>query len=107
MTTDLNTAADIRHPRPAATFLGSLAEVYQDLFQQAELFHSNQVADGVSGQPITFLATMREEFAATAETLRNAQQRAHEHCDHIAATVGSDESLLGTQDGGYADTTQL
>ncbi len=101
------TGDDIRNPHGAAVFLSDLAAVFGDLTAQAELFRSNQIADGVSGAPIGFLAAMEDRWAAVASALGSAADRAYDHCNRVAETVGSDDSLAGTQTGGYADVAAL
>lgn len=99
--------ADVDNPRAAATFAGGLAAVLGDMSHEAGQFHGNQQADGVKGKPLDFLAAMQDAYATAAAALQAAADDANDQCNTIADTLGSDESVADTEDGGYASTKNL
>lgn len=99
--------ADVRTAREAQDFLANLATVYRELVTSADQFIGNQSDDGVSGEPIVFLSTMRDQAAATAAAMTAAANRAAAHRARLADTIGADPSLAGTQTGGYSDVAGL
>jgi len=98
---------DVFAPRAAQQLLDSLAAVYGDVAAGIEQFRGNQLADGVSGEPIEFLSSMHEQAVIATSTMSAAARRADEHCRKISDTVGSVPGLAGTQTGGYADPAAL
>lgn len=101
------TGADVWTPRAAADLLHGLAATYSDMASNAEQFRNNQLADGVSGPPIEFLASIHDNYSIASAALSIAAERADRMCTLIGDTVGSSDSLAGTQAGGAADPAQL
>lgn len=96
--------ADVTTADAAVNFLASLAVAYTKSGQNTDAFYGRQVQDGVTGKPLDFLAVMRDQAHNTANVFATAARRAADHANQINDTLGSRQSIAGTQDGGYADT---
>lgn len=99
--------ADVDTPRAAATYAAGLATVLNDMSREAGLAYGNQDADGVGPGPLAFWAAQQDAYATAAAAAQAAADRANDQCSSIGDTIGSDDSLAGTQAGGYADPAAL
>jgi hypothetical protein len=99
--------ADVFTPRAAADTLRKMTDVNAQLLASIEQARANQVAQGVTGEPIAMLDAMFDAAQIKVATLQQAADRADQHCNVVADTVGSDPSLADTQSGKYMDPSAL
>lgn len=108
MTTTMNiSGADVSTPAEAETFLGNLATAYGQLVAACDQFINNQRADGVTGEPLVFLSSMKDQAAIMSAAMTAGAARAREHRTKFGDTWAADPSLAGTQAGGYGDAKKL
>lgn len=99
-------AANVRTPRGVARLFTNFALAYKQLAGNIEWFQRCQIEDGVTGEPITMLATMHDRAIIAMHVMENVAARALAHADHLDNTVGAKSALVGTQaGGGYTDVT--